>query len=136
MRITKVGAYRLLRYVLSGIPTQITYWSVFLTLNSTGVYYLISAMVAFVCYWAVNFFFIRYVTFRSEGALRTEMFQHITLHVLNQSLSLSGLYILVSYNDFSANSAQAIMNCVYILINIYVSYRIFDTDAFKQTPPK
>ncbi len=135
MHITKVSAYRLTRYVLSGIPPFFTFWIVFLYMDATGAHYMISSAVAFVCYWIVNFVFIRYVAFRSEGELRKEMLQHVTLHLSNQFLTFAGLHVLIAYYHMNTTFAQAIMNCIYILINVYVSHRIFDEDFMKKIPP-
>lgn len=117
---------RTYRFVLSGVPSQVVYYSLYVMLPMIGLHYLVASLMAFVCYIAVNFALMRRWVFGSDGHPLRERFGHFLLHASNQIVSMSGLYVLVSTWGWNYVLAQLPMSLVYFGINLVLSKFIFD----------
>jgi len=117
---------RTYRFAVSGLPSQVIYYSIYIILPIAGVHYLISAAVAFVCYLMINFMLMRRWVFGSTGHPLRERLGHFALHTSNQSVSMIGLYGLVTVMKWNYIIAQIPMTAQYFCINLILSKYIFD----------
>ncbi len=96
----RASAARILRFIISGgCAAVVNIILLYLLTEFAGMWYMISAGLAFVAAFLVSFFLQKYWAFRNVAAAgaRIQMSQHLVSAVVNLGLNLILIYTLVEY---------------------------------------
>lgn len=113
------------RMLIVGSVSLAAAYLTFLFLISIGVHYLIASVVNFFVYLAVNFTLNRNWAFRIKGNKRNQALAHTSLHLGNQLLIMTGLWLLVEMAMIPAAWSQAIMQIVVTALAFVLTPIIF-----------
>ncbi|HEY4501291.1 MAG TPA: GtrA family protein [Candidatus Paceibacterota bacterium] len=123
------------RFLIVGGLSVITYYSLLWGLTEfAGVWYIVSAVVAFVGYYFVNFLSQKYWTFKNNDrdALNRQLIQYTLMAIANWIINTSLLYILVEYLHLYYLVAQVILTVLVSVIAYFGFKYIFRS---KTQPP-
>src|SRR3989344_1764390 len=113
------------RFLIVGGLSVITYYSLLWGLTEfAGVWYIVSAVVAFVGYYFVNFLSQKYWTFKNNDsdALNRQLIQYTLMATANWIINTSLLYILVEYLHLYYLVAQVILT-VLVSVIAYLGFK-------------
>lgn len=113
------------RFFIVGSFSVFVYYALLYGLTEyAGIWYVISAAVAFVIYFAVNFASQKWWAFRNtdKRQLNRQLAQFTAMAVANWILNTSLLYLLVEYAGLWYMLAQAILTIVVSII-AYIGFR-------------
>lgn len=131
---------RLLRYLVSGVTTVLVNVAVLFTLTEYGhIWYLISAIVAFVVSYCVNFSLHKFWTFESPDISRIqhELPRHLILAMANLFINTALLFVLVEYGHVWYVGAQIIAAIVIALESFFLlSHFVFTSKKSLSFPLK
>lgn len=116
------------RFLIVGSLSVVTYYALLYGLTEfAGVWYIASAVVAFVGYYFVNFLSQKYWTFRNKDrkALNRQLAQYTLMAVANWVVNTVLLYILVEYLHLYYLLAQAILTVLVSVIAYFGFKYIF-----------
>lgn len=113
------------RFFAVGSLSVITYYVLLYGLTEfAGVWYIASAVVAFVGYYFVNFLSQKYWTFKNKDrkALNRQLAQYTLMAVANWIINTVLLYVLVEYLHLYYLLAQAILT-VLVSVLAYFGFK-------------
>lgn len=120
--------HRLIHFLLVGGFSATVNLSVSFVLTSLfGVWYITSAIIAFVAAYAVNFTLQKLWTFQAierKGSGR-QFVLHLSLQLCNLGLEVGGMYLLVEYAGLWYLVAQILMLGGIAVESFFISRRIF-----------
>lgn len=122
--------HRLLHFVVAGGFSTLVNLGVSFTLTSLfGVWYIASAIIAFVAAYAVSFTLQKFWTFQAsakEGSALQLLF-HLLLQLCNLVAEVGGMYLLVEYAKLWYFYAQVLVLAVISVESFFITRRIFAT---------
>ena len=116
------------RFLLGGGFSVVVYYTLLHGLTDyAGLWYVASAVVAFVIYFAINFSCQKFWAFRnmSREALNRQLFWYSSAAGANWVLNTSLLYVLVEYLGLWYMYAQGILTILASIASYFVFKRIF-----------
>lgn len=119
------------RFSLVGALSVFTYYALLYGLTEfVGVWYIASAFVAFVGYYAVNFTLQKFWSFRNKSKkfIKRQLMQFTFMAIGNWTLNTTLLYVLVEYFHLWYMYAQAILTIVVSIIAYFCLRYIFRHD--------
>ncbi len=120
--------YRLIHFLLVGGFSTVVNLSVSFVLTSlVGVWYIASAVVAFVAAYAVNFTLQKFWTFQAsakEGS-GLQLARHLSLQLCNLGLEVGGMYLLVEYAGLWYFYAQVLVLAGISVESFFITRYIF-----------
>jgi len=108
----KILASSRVRMLLVGGASLVVAYSSFLTLINMGVHYQVASVANFLVYLIVNFSLNKTWAFKSRGNTKKQVLTHTSLHLGNQLIIMSGLWLLVEEIGIPAAWSQAIMQVI------------------------
>ena len=106
---------QIVRFLVVGSLSVFTYYAFLWSLTEyAGVWYVASAIVAFLVYYCVNFVSQKYWTFRNldTKALNSQLVKFTLMASANWIINTSLLYVMVEYLHMWYMFAQAILTVV------------------------
>ena len=106
---------QIVRFLVVGSLSVFTYYAFLWSLTEyAGVWYVASAIVAFLVYYCVNFVSQKYWTFRNldTKALNSQLVKFTLMASANWIINTSLLYVMVEYLHMWYMFAQAILTIV------------------------
>ncbi|MDO8593682.1 MAG: GtrA family protein [bacterium] len=116
------------RFLIVGSLSVVTYYALLWGLTEfAGVWYIASAIVAFVGYYFVNFLSQKYWAFKNKDrdALNRQLAQYTLMAVANWVINTVLLYVLVEYLHLHYMVAQAILTVLVSIIAYFGFKYIF-----------
>lgn len=115
----------IVKYIISGGTAAVTDLALLYILTGLlGIYYLLSAGIAFIIAFFVSFFLQKFWTFRDNN--REKMYKQMSLYfivgVTNLGINIGGMYVLVDKFNIMYILAQIIMGAL-IAIFSFLIYR-------------
>jgi putative flippase GtrA len=124
--------HRIAHFLLVGGFSTMVNLGVSFTLTSVvGLWYVTSAIMAFVVAYAVNFTLQKLWTFErpeKEGS-GTQLFFHLMLQLCNLGLEVGSMYLLVEYAGLWYLYAQVAVLAVISVESFLITRRIFSHNA-------
>ena len=120
------------RFLIVGSLSVVTYYALLYGLTEfVGVWYIASAVVAFVGYYFVNFLSQKYWTFKNKNleALNRQLVQYTLMAIANWIINTVLLYVLVEYLHLYYLLAQAILTILVSVIAYFGFKYIFRIDS-------
>lgn len=115
--------------VAGGVGVGMYYATLYILTEFVGVWYLISAVIAFGLNWAVNFTLQKLWTFqnRRKETVGKESFHYVSM-MLGILISNTGLlYVLVEHANLQYLVAQVILTLMLAPVSFLLSCKIFAT---------
>ena len=124
-----------IKYIIAGgTATVVDLIILFLLTEIIGLWYLISAVIAFIVAFFVSFFLQKFWTFRDNNKEKIfkQMGMYLSVGLMNLIINTIGMYVLVDKFDLMYMIAQIIMICL-VAISSFLIYRyiIFKKDNFQ-----
>ena len=120
--------HRLIHFLLVGGLSTVVNLSVSFALTTLfGVWYIASAVIAFVAAYAVNFTPQKFWTFEAkakEGS-GVQLALHLTLQICNLGLEVGGMYLLVEFAGLWYLYAQVMVLAVISIESFFATRYIF-----------
>ncbi|MBL7045791.1 MAG: GtrA family protein [Parcubacteria group bacterium] len=112
------------RFLVVGGICVSTYYGFFIGLTELGVWYIVSAAIAFSVYYVVHFSLQKFWAFKNKNKeyIKQQLLQYSVMAVLNWIINTGLLYILVEYWGMWYVTAQ-IMLTIIVSIIAYVGFR-------------
>jgi putative flippase GtrA len=121
---------RVLRYLISGtIVTIIDLSALYLFTDIFGIWYILSAILAFVIAFIVSFSLQKYWTFvdNSRENIHNQIFVYLIVTLINLGLNTLGIFIFVNYLVFHYIFAQIIVSAIIAIESYFVYNYIFNS---------
>ena len=125
--LSKEGG-QVVRFSIVGAVSVFTYYALLYGLTEfADVWYILSALAAFIGYYAVNFLFQKFWAFRNKDRkyIKRQLVQFTIMAVGNWILNTSLLYVLVEYAHMWYMLAQGILTIVVSIIAYFALRYIF-----------
>lgn len=125
--LVEVGG-RVSRFLIVGSLSVVTYYVLFYGLTEfAGVWYIASAVVAFIGYYFVNFLSQKYWTFKNKDrkALNRQLVLYTLMAAGNWVINTGLLYVFVEYLHLHYLLAQAILTVLVSVIAYFGFKYIF-----------
>lgn len=122
---------QILRFSFVGALSVFTYYALLYGLTEFfRIWYIISAAVAFVGYYIVNFSLQKIWTFRNKSKryIKRQLTQFTLMAIANWTLNTSLLYVLVEYGHMHYMLAQGILTIIVSIIAYFALRWIFRHD--------
>lgn len=121
-----------LRYFISGGTAGVTDIALLYIIHEMwGVYYLTSAVIAFVVAFFVSFILHKYWTFKShEEEIRRQMSMYLLASIFGLILNTILMYIFVDYIHLNVIISQIIVGLLVACVSFFVSRNL----VFKYNP--
>lgn len=119
---------QIVRFSIVGAVSVFTYYTLLYGLTEfVAMWYVLSALVAFVGYYLVNFLFQKFWAFRNKDKkyIKRQLAQFTVMAVGNWILNTFLLYVLVEYAHMWYMFAQAILTIVVSIIAYFALRYIF-----------
>ncbi len=119
--------YTLFRFYVAGGATVLLYFTLFFLFTEAGLWYMVSALLAWVVYYPVNFYLQKFWAFRNidTSDSKSQLMRHITLTLVNIALNSIALYVLVDYFGVWYILAQGMITSVLSIFSFLIMRRIF-----------
>ncbi|MEK7547184.1 MAG: GtrA family protein [Patescibacteria group bacterium] len=124
-QLTAYESGRITRFLVVGGISVFTYYTLLYGLTEfAGVWYVVSAAIAFVVYYGVNFSLQKFWTFKNKDRkyVNQQLLQYSIMSLGNWILNTSLLYVLVEYLNLWYMLAQVILTVVVSII-AYFGFR-------------
>lgn len=121
-----------MKFVLGGGASVAVYYFVLYSLTEwAGVWYILSACVAWLANWSLNFTIQKYWTFRNRdhATIRQQMIRYFAMAAGFLGITTAGLYALVEWGGLHYLLAQLILTTILSVVSYLVTRRIFATPA-------
>jgi len=123
-----VDSSQTLRFILGGGVSVIVFYVLFVLLTEVfKVWYFLSAFLAWIIYYTINFTVHKFWTFKNKDKqkLRHQLKQHLSMALINLCLNALMLYVSVEIIGLWYLTAQIIITFILTTINYVVSRKIF-----------
>lgn len=121
---------RIVKYLFAGgFATGLNLLLLYCFTEFLHIYYLLSAVGAFLVSFAFSFILQKYWTFknRSINRARSQAAKYFLMQVSNLALNTTLLYTLVEYGHIWYIFAQAIVSLVLAIVTFFISQRFIFT---------
>ena len=117
--------------VIGGLSVFIYYSLLYGCTEFLSIWYILSAFVAFVGYYATNFSLQKFWAFRDKSTryIKRQLIQFTIMAIGNWIINTSLLYVLVEYAGLWYMFAQAILTVVVSVIAYFALRYIFTTQS-------
>lgn len=122
--------HRLLHFLIAGgCSTAVNLTVSFVLTSFFGVWYVASAIVAFIAAYAVGFILQKFWTFQNTAkkGRGAQLALHLTLQVCNLALEVGGMYLLVEYAKLWYFYSQIMVLALISIESFFITRRIFAT---------
>jgi putative flippase GtrA len=116
------------RYVISGgIATFVDLILLYLFTNIFGIWYIISAIMAFLFAFMVSFSLQKYWTFKDHSShnIHFQALKYFTVTSINLGLNTLGIFIFVEYGHFHYLASQFIVSALIAVESYFIYHYIF-----------
>lgn len=110
--------------IVGGLSVALAY-ATFFVLIQLGAHYQVASLFNFVMYFVINFTLNRVWAFKSSGNVKTQALAHASLHLGNQLMIMTGLYVLVELGGIHAAWSQLLMQVLATLAVFLITPLIF-----------
>lgn len=121
---------RVLRYLISGsIVTIIDLCALYTFTDIFGIWYILSAILAFIIAFIVSFSLQKYWTFvdNSRENIHNQIFVYLIVTLINLGLNTLGIFVFVHYLVFHYIFAQIIVSAIIAIESYFVYNYIFNS---------
>lgn len=124
---------KILRYLISGGTAAIVDLAIlYLLTDIMGVWYLFSAVLAFIIAFVVSFVLQKYWTFanHSNDKIHSQILIYLTVALINLGLNTLGVFVFVHYFVFHYLTAQIIVSAIIAIESYFIYHFIFKSHKF------
>lgn len=122
MRFVNDNLFRFVKFGLVGVLNTAINWIIFILLNSLGIYYIISNIIAYTLYTINSYMWNSKWVFKYEGKnIKETTFKFIILNVIGLILNTCILYVLVDILGLSKIIGLIIATAIVMVLNYFIN---------------
>ncbi|WP_342985692.1 GtrA family protein [Clostridium saudiense] len=122
MRFVNDNLFRFVKFGLVGVLNTAINWIIFILLNSLGIYYIISNIIAYTLSTINSYMWNSKWVFKYEGKnIKETTFKFIILNVIGLILNTCILYVLVDILGLSKIIGLIIATAIVMVLNYFIN---------------
>lgn len=122
MRFVNDNLFRFVKFGLVGVLNTAINWIIFILLNSLGIYYIISNIIAYTLSTINSYMWNSKWVFKYEGKnIKETTFKFIILNVIGLILNTCILYVLVDILGLSKIRGLIIATAIVMVLNYFIN---------------
>lgn len=122
MRFLSDDIFRFIKFGLVGVLNTLINWILFILLNSIGVYYIISNIIAYIISTLNSYLWNSKWVFKYSGDnIKETSFKFIVLNIIGLTLNTIILYLLVDIVGLNKLIALVITTGIVMILNYFIN---------------